>query len=395
MKYKLTERDIKIQEKLIRDYVNINPSKLFEDNLEKYTSQIQNFLIQGLGIPPLFYEGKSLLDLGCGTGETTRVLSKLGCDVTGIDFNAEAIKLAEELFERDNLKARLAVGSIYALDDIPDIQAKYDIVSSFGVIHHLPNQRAALKALAEKVKDGGLLILAVGTGVAGLQFLLIKWACRAFPKIDISTAAKLLFPEWIRRCSVFGHRSEESVINDNIINSQHDYIPLSQLIELLQQNEMNLLATFPEIEKPSGDSLMNNTLDRNLDTFKTSLMFNEVLWSMHTHDDVERSPQGQDVSSLYEIFLGIHDKINGNVDEYKAGTITNIPDMSAMPNIDNDKFYDSKIRIYLTELKNFLEIIDHGVDIHRVAKAVQDYEILFKGTAGLNMNYLSFYKEKK
>ncbi len=83
-------------------------------------------------------KGASVLDLGIGTGNLALLFSELGCNIWGIDFSAEMLKLA---------RVKLPSASL-ALSDLraalpPDFPERFDHIVSAYTFHHFP--------LAEKV----------------------------------------------------------------------------------------------------------------------------------------------------------------------------------------------------------------------------------------------------
>ena len=389
----LNERDLRITETLLQDYKRINPSVLIDERQTLYVEQLKSLFIEHFGIPPLFFSGKKTLDIGCGTGETTRALAELGCIVDGVDFNDVAVNKARSLFQSHGLPGSFFHGSVYGLDQIDSLEEQYDIVSSFGVMHHLPQQKAALRTAASRVRTGGLLLLAVGTGLAGLQFLLIKKICRLFQdKMPIQEAAMVLFEEWINRCAYYGHRTPEAVINDNIVNSQHDYLRVSDLIAELNACDMRLMQAFPTFSRPTGDSLMNNTIDKDHEHL---MVVNELSWACHVVDDAMELEQTAHRVSGINKFLGeVHESINGNVDESNAMFFdaTRFSNTEIKPKSETSTI--RRLETFAIELSNLMQMLTKRPDCSEVAQYIQNCEVLFKGTAGLNMNYFSFFKRE-
>ncbi|MFH1399642.1 MAG: class I SAM-dependent methyltransferase [Candidatus Woesearchaeota archaeon] len=57
-----------------------------------------------------FKKGKSVLDIGCGTGRTTIPLVKKGYKVTGLDLVPEMIKNAKVIAAKKKLKVKYMIG---------------------------------------------------------------------------------------------------------------------------------------------------------------------------------------------------------------------------------------------------------------------------------------------
>ena len=111
-----------------------------------------------------WFRGRQVLDAGCGIGRWTLGLLRLGCDVTAVDFSPRAL---ERLEKNMSLLAPEAVaeGRLYTervdLLDLPRGLAarRFDLVFSFGVLHHTGDTARALGSVARLVKPDGLLFL--------------------------------------------------------------------------------------------------------------------------------------------------------------------------------------------------------------------------------------------
>jgi len=76
--------------------------------------------------------GKEVLELGCGGGQNTIALSKLGAVAEGIDISEEQTKFARELARKEKVPAKFHTGSIENLATFPD-ESKDLVVSSFAL----------------------------------------------------------------------------------------------------------------------------------------------------------------------------------------------------------------------------------------------------------------------
>ena len=90
------------------------------------------------------------LDVGCGSGRwAARVAPRVG-KLHCVDASAEALAVAQQnLSSRGNVEFHLA--SVQAMP-LPD--ESLDFAYSLGVLHHVPDTAAALKASVAKVKRG-------------------------------------------------------------------------------------------------------------------------------------------------------------------------------------------------------------------------------------------------
>ena len=91
---------------------------------------------------PLFTEfekwrGKRVLEIGCGIGTAAASFARAGADYTGVDVSDESLKLAKRRFEVYALTGRFYAGNAEELSAFLPVE-HYDLVYSFGVIHHAP-----------------------------------------------------------------------------------------------------------------------------------------------------------------------------------------------------------------------------------------------------------------
>ena len=151
------------------------------------------------GIP---LERASFLDIGFGQGLGLLSAARLGVRPVGCDINPkcrEALRTSAAFFPGLDLDAiPIVVGSI--LDDsvVRQLRATnasgdglYDIVHSWGVLHHTGNMRVAIRNAASLVRPGGHLVLAIYNR---------HWSSPAW------TGVKWLYcksPRWLQRAMVY------------------------------------------------------------------------------------------------------------------------------------------------------------------------------------------------
>lgn len=111
-----------------------------------------------------WFRGRRVLDAGCGSGRWTLGFLRLGCDVTAVDSSRGALAalersvhtLAPEALEQGRLATRRV-----DLLDLPDAlsEQRFDVVHSFGVLHHTGDTRKALSGLVPLVAPSGFMFL--------------------------------------------------------------------------------------------------------------------------------------------------------------------------------------------------------------------------------------------
>ncbi len=98
--------------------------------------------------------GRTVLDIGCGTGFWTEYYVSRGAVYTGVDIAETSVQRLRERFP--------AATFLHADVSEADLPGTYDIVNVFDVLYHITDDTrfdAALRRLAGAVKPGGLLLL--------------------------------------------------------------------------------------------------------------------------------------------------------------------------------------------------------------------------------------------
>ena len=108
------------------------------------------------------WRGKKVLEIGCGIGTDTVNFARAGADVTVVELSDESIKVAEQRTHVMGVVDRAAFynGNAEELDSFLPPQ-QYDLVYSFGVIHHSPHPERILEQVKRYLRPGGTLKLMV------------------------------------------------------------------------------------------------------------------------------------------------------------------------------------------------------------------------------------------
>ncbi len=129
--------------------------------------------------------GKSFLDIGSGSGIHSLAAARLGARVTSFDFDAESVRCTEEVRARhgEGFEWTVEEGSILD-DDFAAAQGVFDVVYSWGVLHHTGDQWHALENAMGRVADGGRLFIALynDQGGASRRWRAIKRAYVGAPR---------------------------------------------------------------------------------------------------------------------------------------------------------------------------------------------------------------------
>ena len=84
------------------------------------------------------WDGKKVLEIGCGLATVGINFASHGADYTGVELSEESLKLAKQRFDVYEMQGKFFSGNAEYLSTFVPIET-YDLVYSFGVIHHSPN----------------------------------------------------------------------------------------------------------------------------------------------------------------------------------------------------------------------------------------------------------------
>jgi 2-polyprenyl-6-hydroxyphenyl methylase/3-demethylubiquinone-9 3-methyltransferase len=128
---------------------------------EDRISEAERSLREYLGKENL--ENLRFLDIGSGSGLFSLAARRLGATVISFDYDTNSVDCTEELKRRyfpGDSKWTVLQGSVLDENFVKSL-GKYDIVYSWGVLHHTGHMWRALENAAEAAANGGLLYIAI------------------------------------------------------------------------------------------------------------------------------------------------------------------------------------------------------------------------------------------
>ncbi len=114
----------------------------------------EDFLNYIYPVSPDFFAGKRGLDAGCGFGRHLYHAAQFGASMAGLDFSRAITRAREITVGLD--RVRLIQGDLLKPPFRP---ASFDFVYSIGVLHHLPDPEAGLRALLPLLRPGGAVFI--------------------------------------------------------------------------------------------------------------------------------------------------------------------------------------------------------------------------------------------
>ncbi len=101
------------------------------------------------------WSGKRVLEIGCGIGTDTMNFARHRARITAVDVSERSIEIARRRAEIYGLGNRISFysGDAERLTDFVPVET-YDLVYSFGVIHHTPHPERVIDQLRRFVRPG-------------------------------------------------------------------------------------------------------------------------------------------------------------------------------------------------------------------------------------------------
>jgi 2-polyprenyl-3-methyl-5-hydroxy-6-metoxy-1,4-benzoquinol methylase len=156
----------------------------FGNNWTRFLAQVdedriaaaEQSLVTALGRTTL--DGVSFLDVGSGSGLLSLAARRLGARVHSFDYDPQSVACTAELRRRyrpDDEHWIVEQGSALDADYLEQL-GRFDIVYSWGVLHHTGSMWEAIDLVAQMVNDDGQLFIAIynDQGVASERWTAVK-----------------------------------------------------------------------------------------------------------------------------------------------------------------------------------------------------------------------------
>jgi 2-polyprenyl-3-methyl-5-hydroxy-6-metoxy-1,4-benzoquinol methylase len=176
--------------------------------------------------------GMTFLDIGCGSGLHSLAALRLGAArVAGVDIDPDSVAAATATLARfaKGAPAHFKVRSVFEMT--PQEFGTFDIVYSWGVLHHTGDMVAAIQAAAALVAPGGEFYLALyrKTRFCGIWRHLKRWYSTATPQAQRRAVSAYLL--LLRAGNVLKGRSFATYVREygrqrgmDFYNDVHDWL---------------------------------------------------------------------------------------------------------------------------------------------------------------------------
>ena len=139
------ESDLSGRDKEDRDY-------FLEIERKRYALQPHIPLI----LASIDWQGKRVLEVGTGVGTDARRIIGAGGIYTGINVDAGSTDITMQALQRFSLPGTVQQMDVTAMDFS---DSSFDIVYSFGVLHHIPDVSRAMREIRRVLRPGGEVLM--------------------------------------------------------------------------------------------------------------------------------------------------------------------------------------------------------------------------------------------
>ncbi len=101
---------------------------------------------------------KYVLDVGAGTGNLTGKLLRMGYDVTAIEISPEMCRILQKKYSTYLKNNKLTIINS-PIENVSFDEGKFDLVTCYSVLHHLPDYINAVRSFSVYLKEGGVIYI--------------------------------------------------------------------------------------------------------------------------------------------------------------------------------------------------------------------------------------------
>lgn len=115
---------------------------------------VENHILMFTRFPQ--WEGKKVLEIGCGLGTVGINFPFNGADYTGVELSEESLEIAKQRFSLYNQPGQFYLGNAEELSSFVPVET-YDLIYSFGVIHHSPHPEKIVSEIKKYMNENSVL----------------------------------------------------------------------------------------------------------------------------------------------------------------------------------------------------------------------------------------------
>ena len=153
---------------MTQDLLELQTHFSFGENWSQYAEKIdearieeaEKSLLRLVGREAI--EGKTFLDIGCGSGLFSLAATRLGCSkLMAVDLDPKSVETTRKTLTLHAARGNWECRNISVFDLDPAVLGAFDVVYSWGVLHHTGSMYKAITQASEMVAPQGMLTLAL------------------------------------------------------------------------------------------------------------------------------------------------------------------------------------------------------------------------------------------
>jgi ubiquinone/menaquinone biosynthesis C-methylase UbiE len=121
--------------------------------VEAYRYEVQPWMHEMFGFDR--WKGSHVLEVGVGLGTDHVQFARGGAEMSGIDLTPRCVDLTRRRVEQEGLRSKLTVMDAESLEFDDD---SFDVVYSFGVLHHTTSAERAFAEIRRVLRPGGVFL---------------------------------------------------------------------------------------------------------------------------------------------------------------------------------------------------------------------------------------------
>lgn len=178
------------------------------------------------------FDGLSFLDIGCGSGLHALAAIRMGAArVVGVDIDADSVAASRTTLARFAPMADARFDVVSVFDMTPETHGGFNLVYSWGVLHHTGDMYRALSSVAGLVEPGGVFMVALyrKTPLCGIWEAIKQWYASATPRGQ--QRARFAYISFVRMGLAMTGRDFKSYVSNyenrrgmNFYNDVHDWM---------------------------------------------------------------------------------------------------------------------------------------------------------------------------
>jgi ubiquinone/menaquinone biosynthesis C-methylase UbiE len=131
-------------------------SAAFFAEIEAHRYGLEPHILEIVDFPR--WRDKDVLEAGCGIGTDAIQFARSGAHYVGVDFAPDAVRWARRRFELEGRNGSFTLANIL---ELPFEDESFDLVYSYGVIHHVADTQRAVDEFHRVLRPGGRALVMV------------------------------------------------------------------------------------------------------------------------------------------------------------------------------------------------------------------------------------------